>query len=206
MINDDDVAATSPPLRAEALARVESTLYTANASQLSASIPPTLAHSIRTLIRRDVDAHTTRGDAVRHIARVVNALHTRERNFPSADVSICRAVPDDALVATVHVLATRALSDADESIALDAVRILLSLLHAQTARPAAGAYWSRAFFFECDFAECLIALLIRAAAAAPPALPLASSPLADAAPLALHALAALCNVRPVENADVRQQQ
>jgi hypothetical protein len=192
--DDDDVVTVT----AEELARVESTLYTANGTQLSTTLPTTLAHSIRILVRRDADAATSRAAAVRHVALVINALHTRERNFPSADVSLSALVPEDVLVSAAHVLATRALLDLDESIATDAVRVLLALLHAQAARPAATSYWSRAFFFECDFAESLIGVLIRAATSAQIA-----SPLLAAAPLALHALAALCNARPVENADVR---
>lgn len=161
---------------------------------------------MRALVRRDAAASR---QAMTQLTALVAALHARERSAPGGDVSLVAVLGDDALVAMLHAIATRALvRDDDDVLVHDALALLVALLEAQFARPAAGAYWSRQFFFECDFAESLIAVLLRESAKkVPPTLVIADGaavviPPVLCSPLALHALAALCNARPIENADV----
>jgi hypothetical protein len=138
--------------------------------------------------------------AVHTLSDLFTALHARSE--PDA---VLAAVGDDLLIGLLHAL-TRALvvteaspppppppaEDALERVALGSLRLLLALLDAQLTRSQSPAYWSRQFFFECDFAPSLFAVL-------------ASARLARLRPLAVHVLAALCwGVRPVERADEDQ--
>lgn len=199
---DDDVvvAAAAPPqlLDSDELRRVCASICTVSlANDLRPLVATPLASAVRTLM---VVGSSHRRGAVAQLSALVAALHARERAADDA-VSVSGVLgDDDALVALLHAVATRALVDADAALVRDALALVVALLEAQFARPALGAYWSRQFFFECDFSESLVAVLLLAQANAP-----AAVDRVDCAPLAMHALAALCNARPVENADVREE-
>ena len=156
-----------------------------------------LVHTCVQALRSRADAAAAAVSAVRTLSDLFTALHARTE--PDAVVA---AVGDDLLIGLLHAL-TRALlvtdaspppppppaEDALERVAFGSLRLLLALLDAQLSRSQSPAYWSRQFFFECDFTPSLFAVL-------------ASARLARLRPLAVHVLAVLCwGVRPVERAD-----
>jgi hypothetical protein len=202
---DDDVvvAAAAPPqlLDSDELRRVCASICTVSlANDLRPLVATPLASAVRTLM---VVGSSHRRGAVAQLSALVAALHAREARRRR------RRVAERVLATTTRW--SRCCTRSPRARWSTTTRRWCATpwrssspcsRRSSRARPL-GAYWSRQFFFECDF--CRVARLPFVAEAQANSSPAAVDP-RDCAPLALHALAALCNARPVENADVRENQ